>query len=147
MAKTHLQKITDKAKQLRKANPKLKWIDAVKKASKLMPKKAVGAVKKKAAPKKAAKKVATKKHVDTKSHNVNIRVVSGAKKANFRKPSIASNLQHYSWLVGKEKSLIDLIADLRKQKPFTVKTKALIRIYQTQLKAVKKQKAIQKKLI
>lgn len=142
--KTHLQKITDKAKQLRKANPKLKWIDAVKKASKLVPTK-------KAAPRKAAKKavkkVATKKHVDTKSNNVNIRVVSGAKKANFRKPTIASNLQHYSWLAGKETSLIDLIADLRKQKPATTESKSLIKVYQTQLRAIKKQKAIQKKLI
>ncbi len=146
MAANHLKKITAKAKQIRKAHPKMKWTDAVKKASASIKGASKPAAKKRAV-KKAAKKVATKKHVDTKNHNVNIRVVSGAKKANFRKPSIASNLQHYSWLVGGEKSLIDLIADLRKQKPFTVKTKALIRIYQTQLKAVKKQKAIQKKLI
>lgn len=34
MAMNHLQKITTRAKQLRKANPKLIWTDAVKKASK-----------------------------------------------------------------------------------------------------------------
>jgi hypothetical protein len=61
---------------------------AVKKAApkKKVAKKKIGVVKKKAAPKKAApkKKVAKKKsvnskHIDTKSHNVNIKVMSGVK--------------------------------------------------------------------
>jgi enoyl reductase-like protein len=86
--------IIKKAKALRKAAPKkyAKWTDYVKAASAtIKPKKkaTVGAVKKKAvkkaAPKKAVKKVvkkaATKKatsiHKDSKSHNVNIRVMSG----------------------------------------------------------------------
>jgi len=77
------------AKKLRAKNPKLTQAAAVKQAfailySKNKPKK-VGAVKKKAAVKKAApkKKAAAKKpnsyHKDTKSHNVNIRVMSGIK--------------------------------------------------------------------
>jgi hypothetical protein len=91
---TTLQMIIKKAKALRKAAPKkyAKWTDYVKAASAtIKPKKkaTVGAVKKKAvkkaAPKKAVKKVvkkaATKKatsiHKDSKSHNVNIRVMSG----------------------------------------------------------------------
>lgn len=46
--------------------------------------KKVGAVKKKAAPKKkAAKKSVRNLHKDTKSHNVNIRVMSGTEKTKF----------------------------------------------------------------
>jgi hypothetical protein len=84
------------AKKLRAKNPKLTQAAAVKQAfailySKDKPKK-VGAVKKKAATKKKAavkkadpkKKAAAKKldsyHKDTKSHNVNIRVMSGISK-------------------------------------------------------------------
>lgn len=59
-------------------------IEAKKYMAKLRSKRTVGAAKKKAvkkaAPKKAVKKAAPKKsslHKDTKSHNVNIRVVSG----------------------------------------------------------------------
>ena len=75
---THLKKITARAKQIRKAKPSIKWTDAIKQASKQIgsaPVKKVAGVKKKAA-KKVAKRV-SKKHTDTKSHNVNIRVVSG----------------------------------------------------------------------
>lgn len=84
------KKVVAEAKKLRKKNPKLTQAQAVKQAwaityskgtkvgaaKKAAPKKAA----KKAAPKKAAKKAAPKKmakHIDTKSHNVNIRVVSG----------------------------------------------------------------------
>lgn len=84
------KKVVAEAKKLRKKNPKLSQAQAVKQAwaityskgtkvgaaKKAAPKKAA----KKAAPKKAAKKAAPKKmakHIDTKSHNVNIRVVSG----------------------------------------------------------------------
>lgn len=151
MAANHLKKITAKAKQLRKAHPKMKWTDAVKKASASM-KGASKPAAKKSAPKKrvvkkAAKKVAVKRHTDTKSHNVNIRVVSGAKKSNFRKPSVASNIQHYSWLVGKEQSLAAIIQQMKSEKPMTAEKRSQVRMYQTQLKAVKRQKAIQKKLI
>lgn len=85
---TKLQKIVNKAKALRKAQPKkyAKWTDYIKAASKSLS--GLDSVKKKAVPKKAVqaklfgvKKAAPKKrpaaHKDTKSHNVNIRVVSG----------------------------------------------------------------------
>ena len=72
---TRLQQIVNKAKELRKAHPKkyAKWTDYVKAASKSIKPaaKKVGIVKKKATPKK------TTQHKDTRSHNVNIRVISG----------------------------------------------------------------------
>jgi len=92
-ARAKFTKAIAEAKKLRAKNPKLTQAAAVKQAfailySKDKPKK-VGSVKKKAAPKNKAlvkkaapkKKAAVKKptsvHKDTKSHNVNIRVVSG----------------------------------------------------------------------
>lgn len=75
------KKVVAEAKKLRKKNPKLSQAQAVKQAWAITYSKGtkVGAAKK-AAPKKVAKKAAPKKmakHIDTKSHNVNIRVVSG----------------------------------------------------------------------
>lgn len=100
-ARAKFKKAIDEAKKLRAKNPKLTQATAVKQAfailySKDKPKK-VGAVKKKAGPKKKAavkkaapkKKAAVKKansvHKDTKSHNVNIRVMSGI---NYNDPKI-----------------------------------------------------------
>jgi len=54
MAKTHLNKITDLAKKLRRANPKKTWIDCVKMASKQL--KGAKPAAKKAAPKKTPAK-------------------------------------------------------------------------------------------
>jgi len=76
--------VTEAAK-LRKKNPRLSQADAVKQAwAILYGKERAG--KKMAGPKKPAKKTAKKKptkagerHTDTKSHNVNIRVMSGVK--------------------------------------------------------------------
>ena len=50
---------------------------------KTAPKKKIGAVKKKAAPKKKAAVKRSSLHKDTKSHNVNIRVMSGFEKTKF----------------------------------------------------------------
>ena len=90
-ARANFKKAVTEAQKLRKSNPKLTQAQALKQA--FAENKKVGAVKKKAAPKKAAlkksapkkkaapKKVASKRitdiHKDSKSHNVNIRVVSG----------------------------------------------------------------------
>lgn len=87
-ARAKFKAVVAEAKKLRKKNPKLTQAQAVKQAFAISyskaGKKKVGAVKKKAAPKKkAATKVKAKKsrstemHTDTKSHNVNIKVVSG----------------------------------------------------------------------
>jgi phage shock protein A len=95
---TQLQKIVTKAKTLRKSYPNAKWTDLIKKASKLVTpaSKSVAGTKKKAVKKHAPikplakKKKAVKKsparslHKDTKSHNVNIRVMSGAKRSKTR---------------------------------------------------------------
>jgi hypothetical protein len=91
-ARANFKKAVTEAQKLRKSNPKLTQAQALKQA--FAENKKVGAVKKKAAPKKKAalkkaapkkkadpKKVASKRitdiHKDSKSHNVNIRVVSG----------------------------------------------------------------------
>jgi hypothetical protein len=87
-ARAKFKAVVKEAQKLRKKNPKLTQAQAVKQAWAISYSKkraGVGAVKKKAAPKKkAATKVKAKKskrtsemHTDTKSHNVNIRVVSG----------------------------------------------------------------------
>lgn len=98
-AREKFKKVVAEAAKLRKKNPSLTQAQAVKQAfaisySKGGEVKKVGAVKKKAAPKKKAalkksapkkkaapKKVASKRitdiHKDSKSHNVNIKVVSG----------------------------------------------------------------------
>lgn len=86
-ARAKFKAVVAEAKKLRKKNPKLTQAQAVKQAWAISYSKkraGVGAVKKKAAPKKkAATKVKAKKsrstemHTDTKSHNVNIRVMSG----------------------------------------------------------------------
>ena len=90
-----LKQITTKAKALYKTGKYKKWTDAIKAASKnltytVTKKSKVGTIKKKAAPKKhSVKKHAVKKsparllHKDTKSHNVNIKVMSGTNK-NFK---------------------------------------------------------------
>ena len=78
-----LKAITTKAKALYKSGKYKKWTDAIKAASKT-----IGATKK-----PAAKKTATKKgsyHKDTKSHNVNIRVISGITLSDEEKKFIES---------------------------------------------------------
>ena len=85
-ARAKFKAVVKEAGKLRKKNPKLTQAQAVKQAWAISYSKkraGVGAVKKKAAKKKAATKVKAKKskstemHTDTKSHNVNIRVISG----------------------------------------------------------------------
>ena len=71
---TQLQKIVAKAKILKKSYPNTKWTDLIKKASKLV----TPASKSVAGTKKVIKKSPLRSlHKDTKSHNVNIKVVSG----------------------------------------------------------------------
>ena len=91
-ARAKFKAVVAEAKKLRKKNPKLTQAQAVKQAFAISYGKkraGVGAVKKKAVPKKKAAptKVKAKKskktsqmHTDTKSHNVNIRVLSGMDK-------------------------------------------------------------------
>lgn len=82
-----LKEITTRAKKLYKTGKYAKWTDAIKEASKSLHKKP--AKHKVSGIKKTVKKKATKKaisksyHKDTKSHNVNIRVMSGFSKTKF----------------------------------------------------------------
>jgi hypothetical protein len=73
------KKAIAEAKKLRKKNPKLTQAQAVKQAWAILYKTGKVAGTKKTATKKTAKKKAKTKsyHKDTKSHNVNIRVMSG----------------------------------------------------------------------
>jgi hypothetical protein len=106
MATTIIAKIAARAKQIRAKSPSMTWITALKKAgaefrgttkTTTSKRPAVKAKRKLVVKKKskvgAAKKTPTKKqpatkHKDTKSHNVNIRVMSGAKKPKLQKTDI-----------------------------------------------------------
>lgn len=78
-SRERFKKAIAEAKKLRKKNPKLSQAQAVKQAwAILYSSNKVSGVKKKAAKKATVKKkAAVSKHKDTKSHNVNIKVVSG----------------------------------------------------------------------
>ena len=82
-ARAKFKAVVKEASKLRKKNPKLTQAQAVKQAwaisySKERKGEKLGAVKKKSATRvKAKKSKSTEMHTDTKSHNVNIRVVSG----------------------------------------------------------------------
>lgn len=96
---TTLEKIVKAAKAMKKAHPKkyAKWTDYVKAASrqikpvkKAAPKKKIGAVKK-SAPKRAYAKKCS--HTDTRSHNTNIRVVSGLDVGSVKNPNVRTKKQ------------------------------------------------------
>lgn len=83
--RARFKKVVAEAKKLRKKNPKLTQAQAVKQAWAISYSKkraGVGAVKKKATSTKVKAKKSkrtSEMHTDTKSHNVNIRVMSGTK--------------------------------------------------------------------
>jgi hypothetical protein len=122
---TTLQKIVKEAKRLKKLHPNKfpKWTDYVKAASKnIKSSKKVGSVKKKIAPKKkpATKKAKTKfvkprkkatpRHKDIKSHNVNIKVVSGiSKNSRFHIDMISRTLkqiERYQRIIDEAKEIL-----------------------------------------
>lgn len=77
-SRERFKKAIAEAKKLRKKNPKLSQAQAVKQAWAIL----YSSGKVSGVKKKAAKKAAVSKHKDTKSHNVNIKVVSGVKKVS-----------------------------------------------------------------
>ena len=132
---TALQVIIKEAKAIRKKMPKIEWKKAVAQASaiyaskhkgkspvgkkkavkKAAKKKAVGSVKKKAAKKVARKRVgvvkkATTMHKDTKSHNVNIRVMSGVD------TNITKQLNTYKGLIRYYTNNIEIFKDAIKKR-------------------------------
>lgn len=151
MASEHLIKITNKAKQLRRANPRLKWTDAVKKASKLIkPATKKAATKKRVAKKvsgvkkSAPKKAATKTHKDTKNHNVNIRVVSGVGPDPLKVyAEHLRRIKYFNVQIIKCKLLLKSVTDSFAKAQITNDLK----VYKKQLLITKKMAAMQKKLI
>jgi hypothetical protein len=125
---------------IKKAAPKKKTIKkAVKK---------VGAIRKKVVIKKEAPKKAQLKkvnsHKDTKSHNVNIRVVSGVSRMD--------NLTKYGFLIKDEKvkkMAIQYCKDKLKNLPLKEKPalRKVILEHEKELKIIKQQMALQKKII
>lgn len=79
MAVNKLKKITTVAKQLYKSGKYKKWTDAIKAASKQIS--------------------GTKTHKDTKSHNVNIRVVSGVKRLSKAKKEYNTDVKNYKYFI------------------------------------------------
>jgi len=145
---TALKWITTEAKKLRKQQPKrfATWREYVTHASSLyskkhkvkpiVRKKKVGAVKKKAAKKSPARSI----HKDTKSHNVNIRVMSGDLK------NVMSVLEFYKKLKTEISKRESVILDVQKRKKELVERNGL-RWYNNWVKHSKKIVAAQKKLL
>ncbi|NDA63443.1 MAG: hypothetical protein EBX50_15595 [Chitinophagia bacterium] len=145
---TALKWITTEAKKLRKQYPKrfATWREYVAQASAIyaskhkgkspVGKKKVGAVKKKAAKKSPARSM----HKDTKSHNVNIRVMSGDLK------NVMSVLEFYKKLKTEISKRESVILDVQKRKKELVERNGL-RWYNNWVKHNKKIVAAQKKLL
>jgi hypothetical protein len=116
-ARAKFKAVVKEAAKLRKKNPKLTQAQAVKQAfaisySKERKGEKLGAVKKKSATKvKATKRKGTEMHTDTKSHNVNIRVISGIK---VKSKELRKQLEKkgyrltHGYTVAKRKSIGDL---------------------------------------
>ena len=95
--RARFKKVVAEAKKLRKKNPKLTQAQAVKQAWAISySKKKVGAAPKKKSLKKKSAKKSSSYHKDTKSHNVNIRVMSGInyEKYSAQKISLLSKIMN-----------------------------------------------------
>lgn len=149
-ARAKFKAVVKEAGKLRKKNPKLTQAQAVKQAWAISYSKkraGVGAVKKKAAKKKAATKVKAKKskstemHTDTKSHNVNIRVISGIDKNDILK-KIQNSLQFIElyqdkinfWKQVKPKNKVERDLKIKELKGWS----QLLRIEQNRIEQLKK---------
>ena len=121
-ARAKFKAVVAEAKKLRKKNPKLTQAQAVKQAfaisySKQRAGKKVGAApKKKAATRVKAKKSkrTSEMHTDTKSHNVNIRVISGYKKIGNTNSVEVGDIFVCSW--GYDQTNIDFYKVVKKTK-------------------------------
>jgi len=136
------KKAIAEAAKIRAKNPKLTQAEAVKKAWAIIYNKKSNTVKI-GAVKKTAKKSAPKKssyHKDTKSHNVNIRVMSGDLK------NVMSVLEFYKKLKTEISQRESVLVDVQKRKKELVERNGL-RWYNNWLKHSKKIIAAQKKLI
>lgn len=138
-----LAKITTEAKKLRKANPNMKWSDAVKKASSAYNngKHKLAGIKK-TVKKAAVKKIAVKKKTVKK---VAVKKTSGNNDSIQRYISLSNYINHY------QKNLLDFQLGCKKYPGETLaqkrEDKKKIEQYKKIIAAGKKQLAIQKTLI
>jgi hypothetical protein len=145
-ARAKFKAVVAEAKKLRKKNPKLTQAQAVKQAFAISYSKAgkskVGAVKKKAAPKKkAATKVKAKKrkstemHTDTKSHNVNIRVMSGIDDQMFAiRNNLEKSIDYYMQQIAKIQNAFGRLTPAEK-----IQAKKIIKRHKTTITKLLKQ--------
>ncbi len=116
-----IKKISARAKQIQKAHPGKAWKACIMDASKEYRAGEIsGSVKsklakRKAVPKKRAHRPAAKRHTDTRSHNVNIRVVSGIASKGRAMQSIQDELKNIQ--------LLEMIIESNKKRFGTFKTK------------------------
>jgi hypothetical protein len=147
------KKVVAEAKKLRKKNPKLTQAQAVKQAWAMTYSKKkvagyakagkVGAVKKKAAPKKKASNKSSSYHKDTKSHNVNIRVMSGVGSNMYKiRDQYENEIKFYLQAIDRIKKDTVHMSSMEKLRAMSV-----IKNYKKTIIKLKKQLRDQNKLI
>ena len=153
---TRLKRITSEAKRIRKTKPNMKWVDAVRAASKKLSKSRPDPVKKKAAKKVGAVRTVSKKHTDQNRITANIQF--GGKKITKRTAAVNTsieNLRRYADIVRQINDAEDYVKKYKQTyqnfKKFDKREAgialSLVLQYQKQLINLRKQKAIAKKLI
>ena len=122
-------KVQAEAKKLKKKNPKLKHIDAIKKAWAILlhDTKASKKVKAVKVIKKHKKVSGVKKHTDTKSHNVNVRVISGV-----RNTDLLESLKHTTNQLKHWENVLDKVLKEKQSSPAHLK-----RVINTDIKRIK----------
>jgi hypothetical protein len=153
-ARAKFKAVVKEASKLRKKNPKLTQAQAVKQAWAISYGKkraGVGAVKKKLAPTKVKAKKSkrtSEMHTDTKSHNVNIRVVSGIEKLSNKMLDEANAILNK---ISNYEIFRDRIASRLKYKKYSKedipRAKEGLKIYKDNIRFLKKQLAQVKKHI
>lgn len=147
-ARARFKKAIEEAAKLRKKNPKLSQAAAVKKAWAILygkeQSKKIGApakkaakksAPKKAAPKKAAKKCAPKKsapgerHTDTKSHNVNIRVMSGVLKTYIVLFDTGHNFETVKIQAVDMRAARAMVSRIKRDDPKLKKSRTSVRLF------------------
>ena len=134
------KKAIAEAKKIREKNPKLTQAEAVKKAWAIIYNKKSNPVKIGAVKKTAKKSAAKSIHKDTKSHNVNIRVMSGDLK------NVMSVLEFYKKLKTEISQRESVIFDVQKRKKELLEKNGL-RWYNNWIKHSKRIVTAQKKLL
>jgi hypothetical protein len=141
-ARAKFKAVVAEAKKLRKKNPKLTQAQAVKQAFAISYSQAgkskVGAVKKKAAPTKVKAKKSkrtSEMHTDTKSHNVNIRVMSGIDDQMFAiRNNLEKSIDYYMQQIAKIQNAFGRLTPAEK-----IQAKKIIKRHKTTITKLLKQ--------